>query len=285
MRLAITFALAALAAQLLAAPGAASNKSSVHDPFCSSTSAQIMILGIYHFANPGLDGRNVRADDVLALRRQRELEEVADKLARFQPTAIMVEAPYRDPELAAAYAGYLSGKRALERNETEQIGFRIAKKLGLKRVTPIDFPMRMSGLRPDELDDDWRPKPTPTPPTTAAPAPSPQPTEEERQLYALSVRENLFRLNDPSGPDKEHSRDYLPLLRPDPDTAALYERSDYLVNWYKRNFRMFANIVRETRFPGDRVLVIVGSGHLKILRDLARDADYFCLVDARDYLR
>ena len=40
-----------------------------------STKPTIMILGSGHFANPGLDAYNYRMDDVLAPKRQSEIEE------------------------------------------------------------------------------------------------------------------------------------------------------------------------------------------------------------------
>jgi hypothetical protein len=90
-------------------------------------------------------------------------------------------------------------------------------------------------------------------------------------------------MNDPARIEAGHSENYMELLLPE-DSAAIYARSDFFVNWYKRNIRMFSNIARYTTFPGDRVLVIAGSGHLKILRDLAKDAPYFCLVEPNSYL-
>ncbi len=55
---------------------------------CDGTSAKIMILGTYHMGNPHLDGRNLEADDVLLPKRQREIAELNEKLARFNPTKI-----------------------------------------------------------------------------------------------------------------------------------------------------------------------------------------------------
>jgi len=48
---------------------------------------------------------------------------------------------------------------------------------------------------------------------------------------------------------------------------------------------MFANLNRVTEFPKDWVLLIVGSGHLKILRDPALDSPQFCLVEPDAYLK
>lgn len=272
--------IAALAAWAAAVPAWAAPET---DPFCGPGAAPIMILGTYHMSNPGLDAHNLEADDVLAPRRQREIADLVERLARFRPTKVMTEAPYRHRPTIERYRAYLAGDHELGRNETEQIGFRLGKMLGIASITPIDFPMRMSGLRPDEIDDAWRPKPAPEMEQQAAPA-APAIDPKQEKLRTATVREFLLWLNEPGRAESEHSEAYLELLLPE-DGPALYQRSDYLVNWYKRNFRMFANIARETDFAEDRVLVIVGAGHLKILRDLARDASYFCLVEPAQVLR
>jgi hypothetical protein len=67
--------------------------------------------------------------------------------------------------------------------------------------------------------------------------------------------------------------------------AAIYESADRIMNWYNRELRIFANLNRITEFPNDRVLLIVGARHLKILRDLALDSPQFCLVEVENYLK
>jgi len=58
-----------------------------------------------------------------------------------------------------------------------------------------------------------------------------------------------------------------------------------VTNWYKRNLRIFANLSRITDFGNDRILLIIGSGHLKILRGFAVDSPDFCLIDTQFYLK
>src|ERR687890_818199 len=84
-------------------------------------------VGMYHMANPGLDAVNTEADDVLLPKRQKEIQDLVDRLASFRPTKIAVEAPYRSTALPDRYKQYVAGAYALSRNETEQIGFRLAK--------------------------------------------------------------------------------------------------------------------------------------------------------------
>ena len=253
---------------------------------CTSESAKVMILGTYHMGNPGLDGRNLEADDVLLPRRQREIAELIEKLARFNPTKIAVESPYSERvELNNRYRKFLTGEYKLTRNETEQIGFQLAKRLNHKTLNAVDYPMFMSGLRYDELEFP-KPKPTPAPAPGGAetkPAP-PALSEGDLLLRRSTVTEFLLYLNNPEKARRHHGEDYLRQLMPD-DNAAIYESADRIANWYKRELRIFANLNRITEFPNDRILLIIGSGHLTIQRDFALDSPQFCLVEVEGYLR
>ncbi len=120
-----------------------------------------MILGTYHMDNPRLDAKNLEADDVLLPKRQREITELVEKLARFNPTKIAIEAPYSEKtQWNNRYKKFLAGEHKLTRNEIEQIGFQLAKRLNHQTLYPVDFPMMMSGLRYDEVEF---PKPKPAP--------------------------------------------------------------------------------------------------------------------------
>jgi hypothetical protein len=54
--------------------------------------------------------------------------------------------------------------------------------------------------------------------------------------------------------------------------------------WYHRNAKIFAKLTQIAR-PGDRVLVVFGSGHAFWLRHLAQNTPGFTLVEPNGYLR
>ncbi|HET9684630.1 MAG TPA: DUF5694 domain-containing protein, partial [Gemmatimonadaceae bacterium] len=98
-----------------------------------------MILGTYHFANPGHDVIKQDIDDVLRPKRQAELEDLVTRLASWSPDRIAVEWPFSRTDTARArYARYRAGTLAPDRNEVVQIGFRLASRLGHEGVYPID---------------------------------------------------------------------------------------------------------------------------------------------------
>lgn len=251
---------------------------------CTDKSAKIMILGTYHMDNPGLDANNTDADDVLLPKRQSEITELIEKLARFNPTKIVIEAPFSaKASWDNAYKKYLAGELKLGRNEIYQIGFQLAKRLNHQTVYPVDYPMLMSGLKYDEVDFS-RSKAAPASLDNKAKISQPALSEEDKLLRRSTVTEFLRYMNNEEKIQRSHAENYLMNIAPD-SNAAIYERADQVSNWYKRELRIFANINRVTEFPSDRVLVIIGAGHLKIQRDFALDAPQFCLIDAEPYLK
>ena len=123
-----------VAATAVGVPGPAHGASSKEE----AKRAEVLVLGTYHMANPGRDIFNMQADDVLSPKRQQEIAELAAVLRKFQPTKIAVEADYGQDVVPKRYADYLAGTRPLSRNETEQIGFRLAKDLGHTTIYPVD---------------------------------------------------------------------------------------------------------------------------------------------------
>jgi hypothetical protein len=101
---------------------------------------QLLVLGVYHFANPGLDVVKVDIADVLSAGRQAEIQSVVESLARFRPIRIAVEAsPSSAPRLDSLYEAYRSGRHELSRDETQQLGFRLAAMHEHSRVYPVDY--------------------------------------------------------------------------------------------------------------------------------------------------
>ncbi len=222
--------------------------------------AEILVLGTYHMANPGRDIFNMEADDVLAPKRQAEIAELLEVLKRFKPTKIAVESTVYEDRRPKQYADYLAGKYTLTANEIDQVGFRLAKELGMKAIHPVDidgeYPMQRvinfakakgQSQIMDRLMSDV----------------GEMVKEQDAYLKSHTILETLLLMND----DKAAAQDVGFYFR----EARLGEPGDYagpdlLASWYQRNIRIFNNIVRLVESPNERVLVIYGAGHLGWLR-------------------
>jgi len=101
--------------------------------------AKVMLIGTFHFANPGLDVVKTDVIDVTSAESQAYLEALTTRLAAFKPTRLLLEfAPERAADMNEKYQAWLQGDWELEVNETYQLGFRIARKAGLQRVDGYD---------------------------------------------------------------------------------------------------------------------------------------------------
>ena len=90
--------------------------------------------------------------NVLAPKRQHEMEQLISQIKAFRPTKIAVYADERDDaEINANYQGYLEGTYKLTRSLPDQIGFPLAKQMEHSKIYCVaDWPKH----RPiyDEID-------------------------------------------------------------------------------------------------------------------------------------
>jgi hypothetical protein len=95
-----------------------------------------------------------------------------------------------------------------------------------------------------------------------------------------SVGEILASLNCPEGLWASHAL-YMEFL--DVDDGESFVGASLVEAWLGRNLRIFSNIKRLTE-PGDRVLVLYGAGHAKLLSDLVSSTKSWRLEDPMRYL-
>ena len=107
-----------------------------------SQEIEVMTLGTFHFAFPNQDIVKIddnKQIDVLRSKYQNEIVEITNKIARFKPTIIAIEVnSSKQSQIDSIYNLYIDGKHELARSEHEQIGFRLAKQLQLKKVYCVD---------------------------------------------------------------------------------------------------------------------------------------------------
>lgn len=255
-QLAVLFGLVFLSAA--AAPG--QERAASQQTPAASARAEVLLLGVYHMASPGRDIFNAKADDVLAPKRQAELAQLAEVLKRFRPTKVAVEADPWSDRYRKAYADYLAGKHELTRNEIEQVGFRVAKELGHKAIYPVDadgeYPYtrlvnyaKGSG-RAKELE-------------ALMGEVGARVKAQDEYLASHTILETLVYMNADERVAQDHAFDYRMARLGEPGDWA---GADLVSDWFRRNMRIYGNVVRLADSPAERVLVIYGAGHLGWLR-------------------
>lgn len=240
----------------------------------------VVLLGVAHLANPGNDEFNLEVDDVLAPGRQRELETLAERLAAWDPDRVAVEWPReRQATVDEAYAAYRADDLGdppgdLERrNEVVQIGFRVADRLGHGRVAAVDHKLPMDAHLGE--DDDVSLGAFPPPDAVEYPLVDPQ----------AELREQHERLAEDTVPEFLASLNREPALRTNGAltfAAGFHaEGEDHpgarlLTAWYERNLRIAENLWRALDDGDARVLLPVGSAHVRPLRQVLDEAPMFC---------
>lgn len=222
--------------------------------------AEVLVLGVYHMANPGQDIFNMKADDVLAPKRQAEMAQVIEALKKFQPTKIAVERNAGDKRIEKDYADYLAGKHELTRNEIEQLGFRLAKELGHKNVYAVDADGEFPYLRVvSYAKASGRTKELDAMNSEVAALVKAQ----DEYLASHTVLETLLYMNADDKVTQSQGLYYRMAHLGEPyDWAG----ADLMADWFRRNVRIYSNVVRVVDSPNERVLVIFGAGHLPWLQ-------------------
>ena len=232
----------------------------------------LAVLGTVHFDNPGLDTVKASVPAVLRPVRQREIAQVVEVLARFRPTHVVVEWPIDgQSDLDRRYAEYRAGRYRLGANEVDQLGLRLAARLGLPRVDAGDWNKMPPGT---EQDFDYE--------VYAAgyglgnrlrSLVAAEQTDADRlDLPNTSVAAWLRAVNAPSAIDRNQRRYF--------DYALLGEPgANWVGNWYGRNLKIFARLVQVASRPDDRVLAIFGAGHVWPLTTYAERAGAFRVVN------
>lgn len=260
---------------------------------------EVAVLGTYHMDDPGLDVVNVDADDVLADGRQRELEALADRLAGWDPDAVAVERPNdRQDDLDTLYEQYRSGERAYDeeweidpphalredptgecRSEVIQVGFRLADRLDHGRVHAVDYTQPMVEEGNDLGEGEFE--------TAAGRAieelavPLPDPAEMQRRadehLAESTILEHLRWTNRDRQLRQNHDLMFAGSLT---GFEEQYRGVPVLTRWYDRNLRIVENLWRAAGADTDRILLVIGAGHVRVLRNLLEETPTFEPVSA-----
>ncbi len=244
-----------------------------------------IVLGSYHFDNPGLDVAKSTVDDVLKPNRQKEIQQLITLLKKYNPSKIVVEIKTENQaKTRADYEKYVRGDYALGRNEAEQIGFRLAKILRHKTVYCVDWNKNPVG---DISNYDYNEFAAKNPELKAFLQKNRENlqksvAENDAKLLKLSIVEQFKFLNQQQNLDKSHGRyfDYVQIGLGDE-----YIGANYLSHWYGRNMKIFVNIVRITDSDDDKILVIYGAGHAHLLNQFAKESGYFNVESPLKYLK
>ncbi|NNE98394.1 MAG: hypothetical protein HKN25_05160 [Pyrinomonadaceae bacterium] len=242
-----------------------------------------ILLGTYHM---GIEGNNVfksDVDDITLPKRQEQIADLIDRLKKYKPTKIAIECDIKhNARIQKAYDAYQIGQYKLSKNETNQIGFRLAKELKHKKIFCVDW-----GIFPEdplynyqtyaEKDDELKEFLS-----EIYKKGKKKNDENNKRLRELSIADQLILLNQPDRIERSHQGyyDFMRIGRGED-----YVGANYLSWWYGRNMKILMNIIRITDSPDDRILVIYGAGHNKLLTQFATESGFYKVESPLKYLQ
>lgn len=240
---------------------------------------KIMILGTFHMQG-SCDVHGEAVKDIFSERRQKEIEELLDKIKQYQPTKIAVEVERKKDELLnQQYVDYLNQQKQLTQNEVHQIAFRLAKQLEHEKIYAIDWMEQGVSIRGCGECITYL-------------------TEKEPGLYEEISKyecEDIKLEHDTTIVDvyqKINSLEYEEMTQAYyTNYARIGVEDDYyglgwLNWWYQRNLIIFANLSElVTQDSDERILLLIGAAHKGILSQMLRDSKVFEVVNTLEYLR
>jgi hypothetical protein len=247
---------------------------------------RVLLLGVFHFEYYNADSHKTDSAnqvDILAPARQKDILNIVNAIIKFKPTIICLEGG-NDSLLNLKYSNYLNGNYTLSKDETDQLGFRIAKKMGLNKVYAVDTKswFRDNLKKDTTLEHVW---------------------DEQYYLDTIEHKHwsekyaNWYNYTD-SISTKLSIKNYLKLLNQ--PKVLDYNLGQYLVemktsnhngpdfvtlDWYNRNLRIFNNILKTNPAEADRILVIYGSGHIPLLKHYFESSPQFNVIPLNKYLK
>lgn len=254
---------------------------------------EILVIGTYHFSNPGADVAQYKVLDILSEKPQKQLEQIATAIAKFKPNKIFTEWELKDQlALDTLYNKYQDGtyfdyvakkypkRKFYVQNEIIQLAFRTAKKANHKKVYAIDYQetsfdfdsimkftdsIRLPNFKKEVMLDI---KDTET---------------KSNALFATNdLLKCLYYFN-----SKELRETDIPWYVGkinDSDKLGTYIGAFLASEWYRRNLYMLANIQKQTESSDNRIMILAGASHITMFVDLLKHDSNYKIVELKEVM-
>ncbi|MCU4743754.1 DUF5694 domain-containing protein [Natronoglomus mannanivorans] len=165
------------------------------------------------------------------------------------------------------------------RSEVVQVGFRLADRLEHDRVAAVDEHPDRARYEPDPFED----REIDSTRNTAVTLADPEVVEREgnERLASSTIPEYVAWMNRERNLRTNHDLMFDRGIRAADEG---FGSPIALAGWYDRNIRMVHHLWRTMGPDDSRLLVLVGSGHVRVLRHLLTEAPMFCPVSPLPFL-
>ncbi|MBS7255862.1 DUF5694 domain-containing protein [Flavobacterium branchiicola] len=242
---------------------------------------QILLVGTFHYANPGLDVAQLNSFNIMSEKSQKELEVMSDKIKIFGPDKIFVEWEFNEQaDLDKFYNKNADSLFKTNKNEITQLALRTAKKLNHKKLYGMNlytsFPydsLMMSMEKANQKDllkrnDESKKR---------------NEKEHNERITKSSLQELMLHYNKKQT-ESRNIQWYLEIANragnPDDFTGP-----SLVSNWYKRNLYMYSLIQKLTESTDNKIMVLVGAGHAALIREFIEHDPTFEIVELSTVLK
>jgi len=242
---------------------------------------KIALLGTIHFTPSTKDKYKNAALNTSESSRQKQIQQVVNRVSAFQPNKICVEIPVgKQAKTDSLYQAYLDGKYNLEQDEIDQLGFQTARQLGLPRLTCVNY---LGRFDTDSMNKFALANNQGDVLTNLDTFAKQFMSDLQSKQQSLSLSDYLIFLNSRKALQSNLSfyTNYITRIGKNGN----YVGTDVVAEWYATNLHIYTNILRQIEPSDKAVLVIFGQGHIPILKHLFESNPQFEVVEIKELLR
>ncbi len=268
---------------------AAEKDSSRNEKASIENQKEVLLIGTFHYNNPGADVAKTKSFDILNDKTQEELDFIAGKISAFKPSKIFVEWSHDEqPELDSLYNlykhdNYFTNDSLSEfylKNEIFQLAFKTGKRIGLPQVNGIDYRTEFPfdslmivleknhqieiqskiGELIETFTDDFDEK-----------------IEKGESLLDLTYYLNTRELREMS--NEFHNQ--IPLIAGPKDN---FIGPFLTAEWYKRNLYMWSLVQKGTENRDERIMVLVGASHAAVIKNFIDENNAWRVVELKSVI-
>ena len=253
---------------------------------------KVYLVGTFHFDGSSSDVNKGSKTNMKEAKKQQELDDIIRRLARTKADKVFVEWQLRDQRFVdSTYALYRQNKFTLGNNEVYQLGYRLARRLDRPRVYCADAPGVFdydAALTYAKAHGQEK--------LLASSADKPEPDSLGRLMEARvghRIGIGPDELRDPPGETlvgklarynsarfARANMDWYLLIGARVGGGGNYSGADLAGEFYKRNMRIYTNLLRAVDVRNDKAIVlIIGAGHVSFLREQLQHNSLFEVQD------
>jgi hypothetical protein len=253
---------------------------------------KVYIVGTFHFDGATGDVYKTSREDMKTPENQRQLDDLVQRLAKSSPDKVFVEwTTDRQGYMDTTYQLYLHSEFELGNNEVYQVGYRLGKLLKQPRIFCADaggdfdydtvVAYAAQHNQSDILSDLNHPKDSIAREISA----------RIGAIYSYYQSPSGHTLTDViisnNTPEVIASgADLYNLVYARIGAGQEYPGADLASDFYKRNMRIYSNILRQIDVAHDKtILIYIGSGHVSFLKEIFSSSLLFEVEDAVPLLK